>query len=227
MSEPTLARVFLTIVRRDLLLAWRRLSESANPLLFFAIVVSLFPLSLGPEIELLRRMAPGIIWVAALLAAMLSMENMFHADYEDGTLEQLLLSAYPPSVFVLAKITTHWLVAGVPLLVLAPLLGASMNMPAIAIGVLWLSLLMGTPVLSLVGAIGAALTASQKRGGVLTSILVLPLYTPVLIIGASAADVAAGGLSVTAHFQLLGALLLLALSLAPWAVATAVRIAVE
>ena len=227
MKESTVFEAFLTIVRRDLLLAWRRPSEALNPLVFFLIVVTLFPLSLGPEVNLLQRMAPGVIWVAALLAAMLSLENIFHADYEDGTLEQLLLSPQPPVVFVLAKVVTHWLVTGVPLLLFAPLLGVLLHISSATMNVLWVTLLLGTPVLSLIGAIGAALTVSQKRGGVLMSILVLPLYTPVLIIGASAADVAAGGMPVEAHLYLLAALLVLTLTLAPWAIAAAVRITVE
>ncbi len=227
MKESTVFEAFLTIVRRDLLLAWRRPSEALNPLVFFLIVVTLFPLSLGPEVNLLQRMAPGVIWVAALLAAMLSLENIFHADYEDGTLEQLLLSPQPPVVFVLAKVVTHWLVTGVPLLLFAPLLGVLLHISSATMNVLWVTLLLGTPVLSLIGAIGAALTVSQKRGGVLMSILVLPLYTPVLIIGASAADVAAGGMPVEAHLYLLAALLVLTLTLAPWAIAAAARITVE
>lgn len=227
MTQPNGLAAFLVMLRRDLLLAWRRPSEALNPLVFFVIVVSLFPLALGPEVKLLQRIAPGVIWVAALLAAMLSLENIFHGDYEDGALEQLLLSAHPGVVFVLAKSCAHWLVSGVPMLLFAPLLGVLMHVSAEITGILMLTLLLGTPILSLIGGVGAALTVSQKRGGVLTSILILPLYVPVLIIGAGAADVAAGGLPVAPHFNLLAALLVLSLTLAPWATAAAVRIAHE
>ncbi len=223
----TLTARFAAVVQRDLTIVWRRLGEISNPLVFFVIVVTLFPLSIGPETSLLQRIAPAVIWVAALLAAMLTLENLFHSDYDDGTLEQLWLSSQPTLVFVLAKVVAHWLVSGVPLLMIAPLLGVTLNMPAEVIGVLFLTLLMGTPLLSLVGAIGAALTLSQKRGGVLISILVLPLYAPVLIIAAGATDVAAGGMPVAQHLNLLGALLALGVSLAPWATATALRIAME
>lgn len=227
MSEPNPARAFLTVVRRDLLLAWRRPSEAVNPLIFFVIVVTLFPLSLGPEVNLLSRVAPGVIWVAALLAAMLSLENIFHSDHEDGVIEQLLLSPHPLTLFVMAKVVAHWLVAGVPLVLFAPLLGVLLHMPGPVMGVVFLTLLLGTPALSLVGALGAALTLSQRRGGVLVSILVLPLYVPVLILGASAADAAAAGLPVNSHLYLLGAVFSLAITLAPLATAAALRITVE
>jgi heme exporter protein B len=215
------------LVHRDLLLAWRRPGEALHPLVFYVMVVVLFPLSLGPETGMLQRIAPGIVWVAALLASMLSLENLFHADFEDGSLEQLLLSRHPLVLLALAKISAHWLVTGLPLLLLAPVLGVLMQLPGRALLVLWQSLLLGTPVLSLIGAVAAALTAARRRGGVLTVILVLPLYLPVLILGAAAADAAAGGLPAGTHLQLLGALLLLSATLAPWAVAAAVRIAVE
>lgn len=227
MSAPGALETFGVILRRDLTLAWRRRSEIVNPLVFFLIVVTLFPLALGPEVNLLARMAPGVIWVAALLAAMLSLEHLFHADYEDGTLEQLLLGPQPAVVVAAAKVTAHWIVAGLPLLVLAPLLGVLMYLPQPVMPVLLATLALGTPVLSLVGAVGAALTVSQRRGGVLNSILVLPLYTPVLILGAAAADAAAGGLPVAAHLYLLAALAVLAATLAPWAIAAALRIALE
>ncbi len=227
MSEPGALAAFATVVRRDLIVAWRRQSEIVNPLVFFLIVVTLFPLALGPEINLLARMAPGVIWVAALLAAMLSLENVFHADYEDGTLEQLLLSPQPTTVFVAAKVVAHWLVAGLPLLLFAPLLAVLMQVPAPVMPILLATIALGTPVLSLVGSVGAALTVTQRRGGVLMSILVLPLYTPVLIIGAGAADAVAGGLPGASHLYLLGALLVLTVTLAPWAIAAALRIALE
>jgi len=233
MSEAALARrpaigaAFVTLVARDVTLAMRRRSEVLNPLVFFVIVVTLFPLSLGPEVQLLQRVAPGIIWVAAMLAAMLSLENIFHADFEDGALEQLLVSPHPVVVVVLAKIAAHWLLSGVPLILLSPLLALLLHMPEEGIPVLMLSLLLGTPILSLIGAVGVALTLAQRRGGVLLSLLVLPLYIPPLIFGAAAVDRAAAGLPVQAHLSLLGALLALALTLAPWAAAAAVRIVTE
>jgi heme exporter protein B len=219
--------IFIAVVRRDVTIVWRRLGEIFNPLLFFVIVITLFPLSIGPEIVLLQRIAPAIIWVAALLAAMLSLENIFHADYEDGTLEQLLLGSQPMLVIVAAKVLAHWLISGIPLLLLAPLLGVTLNMPADVIGVMFLTLLIGTPLLSLIGAIGAALTLSQKRGGVLISILVLPLYAPLLVIAAGTIDIAAGEMPVGTHLNLLAALLVLGVSLAPWATAAALSISQE
>lgn len=225
--RPAVGSAFVTLVARDVTLAMRRRSEVFNPLVFFVIVVTLFPLSLGPEVQLLQRVAPGIIWVAAMLAAMLSLENIFHADFEDGALEQLLVSPHPVVVVVLAKITAHWLLSGVPLILLSPLLALLLHMPGEAIPVLMLSLLLGTPVLSLIGAVGVGLTLAQRRAGVLLSLLVLPLYIPPLIFGAAAVDRAAAGLPVQAHLSLLGALLALALTLAPWAAAAAVRIVTE
>lgn len=220
-----MGKIFLTLVRRDLTLALRRPAQLANPLVFFVIVVSLFPLGVGPEPNLLQTLAPGIIWVAALLAAMLSLESMFHSDFEDGSLEQLLLSAHPVSITILAKVLVHWLVSGLPLLLLAPLLAVLLRLPTDAIQVLIITLALGTPVLSLIGAIGVALTVGLRRGGVLLSLLVLPLYIPVLIFGSGA--VAASGSPVGAHFYLLGALLALALSLSPWAAGAALRISME
>jgi len=220
-------KVFQVIVRRDLTLALRRRAQIVNPLVFFVIVVSLFPLGVGPEPNLLKTLAPGVIWVAALLAAMLSLEGMFHSDFEDGSLEQLLLTAHPVSLTVLAKVVAHWLVAGLPLIVLAPLLGVLLHLPGESIQVLVITLALGTPVLSLIGAIGVALTVGLRRGGVLLSLLVLPLYIPVLIFGAGAIDVASSGVSASAHLFILGALLALALSLAPWAAAAALRISIE
>lgn len=205
----------------------RRPAQLANPLVFFVIVVSLFPLGLGPEPNLLQALAPGVIWVAALLAAMLSLDGMFHADYEDGSLEQLLMAPHPLSVTVLAKVMAHWLVSGLPLLILAPLLAVLLRLPGEAIEVLILTLALGTPVLSLIGAIGVALTVGLRRGGVLLSLLVLPLYIPVLVFGTGTIDVAMGGASITAHLSLLGALLALSLSLSPWAAGAALRISTE
>ena len=224
MSVPGPGAVFLAVLRRDLLLVARRRSEWANPLLFFVIAVSLFPLGVGPEAGTLRDIAPGVIWVAALLAAMLALDGLFRADYEDGSLEQLLLSPQPLTVIVLAKVTAHWLATAGPLIVLAPVLGVAMHLPAQALPVLVLTLLLGTPVLSLLGAIGAALIVSVRRGGVLLALLILPLCIPVLIFSANAVQAAAVGLPVEAQLSLLGALLLLALSVAPLAAAGALRI---
>lgn len=217
---------FAALVRRDLLLFFRRRAEVVNPLLFFIIVVTLVPLGVGPEKTTLQVMAPGVIWVAALLAAMLSLEGIFRSDFDDGSLEQVVLSPHPLSVLVLAKVLAHWLVSGLPLVLLGPLLGASLFLPGQAMGTLVLSLLLGTPVLSLVGAIGVALTIGVRRGGVLLSLLVLPLYVPVLIFGASAVGSAAAGLPVDGPLALLGALLVLALTLAPAAAAAALRISI-
>lgn len=219
--------MFRVILRRDLTLALRRRAQIMNPLMFFVIVVTLFPLGLGPEPNLLQSLAPGIIWVAALLAAMLSLDAIFHSDFEDGSLEQLLMTPAPLSVIVLAKVVAHWLLAGLPLLVLAPLLAVLLHLPGDAIQVLVITLLLGTPVLSLIGVIGVALTVGLRRGGVLLSLLILPLYIPVLIFATGAVDRVVGGLSITGSLSILGALLALTLSLSPWAAAAALRISVE
>lgn len=227
MSTPSLAQACAALLRRDLLLALRHRGELANPLLFFVIVVSLFPLGLGPESGMLRAIAPGILWVSALLAALLSLESVFRSDFEDGSLEQLLLSPHPASALVLTKVVAHWLVTGLPLILLAPLLGVLLHLPAAATGALLATLALGTPVLSLVGAIGVALTVGLRRGGILLSLLVLPLYIPVLIFAASAVADAALGLPITGQLYLLGALLALAVTLAPLACAAALRISVS
>jgi len=218
---------FTMLLRRDLLLALRHRSQVVNPVLFFIIVVSLFPLGVSPEMEVLATLAPGVIWVAALLATLLSVEHMFRSDFDDGALEQLLVSPHPTTVLVLAKVLAHWLVTGVPLLVAAPLLGVLLALPGAATGTLVASLALGTPVLSLVGAIGVALTVGLRRGGALLSLLVLPLYVPVLVFGANAVDAAAAGLAVAGHLYFLAALLALALPLAPLAAAAALRISVN
>jgi heme exporter protein B len=222
----SLADAFLAMLRRDLTLAFRHRGELANPLLFFVIVVSLFPLGVGPAPSTLATIAPGIIWVAALLAAMLALDGMFRSDFADGSLEQITLSHHPLSVLVLAKVLAHWLITGLPLIVVAPLLGLLLYLPDQAMPVLVASLALGTPVLSLVGAIGMGLTVGLKRGGVLLSLLVLPLYVPVLIFGALSVNDAAAGLSVTGHLYFLAALLVLSASLSPLATAAAVRISI-
>ncbi len=220
-------KVLLYIIRRDLLLAFRRRSDVLTTLFFFVIVSTLFPLGVGPEQALLRTMAPGILWVAALLASMLALGRLFALDYADGTLEQMLLSAEPLSVIVIGKVIAHWLVSGLPLIVVAPLLALQFDLPSQSILVLVASLLLGTPVLSLVGAIGAALTLGVRGGGVLVSLLVLPLYIPVLIFGAGAVGAEISGLGSEAHLLLLGGLLAGAAALTPWATAVALRIALE
>ena len=215
------------VIQRDLLLAFRRRSDVLTTLFFFIIVVSLFPLGVGPEVGLLRTMAPGILWVAALLASMLALGRLFALDYADGTLEQMLLAPEPLTLIVIGKIIAHWLVSGLPLVLLAPLLAVQFDLPGESILVLFYSLLIGTPVLSLVGAIGAALTLGVRGGGVLVSLLVLPLYMPVLIFGAGAVGAEVSGLGSAAHLLLLGGVLAAAAALAPWATAAALRISLE
>jgi heme exporter protein B len=219
--------ILRAVVHRDLLLAWRRRSDVATAVLFFVIVVSLFPLGIGPEPNLLRAIAPGVIWVAALLACMLSLTRMFASDHADGTLDQMLLGAAPLGTIVIARVFAHWIVSGLPLVILSPVLALQFDLAPDLLPVLVASLLLGTPVLSLVGAIGAALTLGLRGGGVLLALLVLPLYVPVLIIGSGALDAAASGLGVQAHFLLLAALLVLAGAFTPWAIAAALRISAE
>jgi heme exporter protein B len=220
-------KALMCVIRRDLLLAFRRRSDVLTTLFFFIIVASLFPLGVGPEQQLLRTMAPGILWVAALLASMLALGRLFALDYADGTLEQMVLSSEPLVVIVMGKVIAHWLVSGFPLVLLAPVLAVQFDLSASAVGVLFISLLLGTPVLSLVGSIGAALTLGVRGGGVLVSLLVLPLYIPVLIFGAGAVGAEASGVGATAHLLLLGGALAGAAALAPWATAAGLRIALE
>lgn len=219
--------VFAVVLRRDLTLAYRRRADVLTTLFFFVIVVSLFPFGVGPETNQLRQMAPGILWVAALLASMLSLGRMFSFDYLDGTLEQMLLGAAPLGLVVVAKVIAHWLVSGVPLVLCAPVLGLMFDLPADQQWVLTVSLLIGTPVLSLIGAIGAALTLGLRGGGVLVSLLVLPLYVPVLIFGAGAVGAQAAAIGAQSHLLLLGAFLVVASLFAPWAAAAGLRISLE
>lgn len=212
---------------RDLRIAWRRLADSGAALVFFFIVVSLFPLGVGADPVLLRAMAPGVVWVAALLAAMLSLTRVFADDYQDGTLEQLLLAATPLPLLVLAKVAAHWLCSGLPLALLSPVLALQFDLSARSTTVMALSLLLGTPLLSLIGAIGSALTLGVRGAGVLLSLLLLPLYIPALVFGAGAVHASASGVGVGGHLSLLAAMLVLALFLAPWAAAAALRIAME
>ncbi len=215
------------IIARDLLLAMRRKADVLTTLFFFVIVVSLFPLGIGPDLKVLRTIAPGVVWVAALLASMLALGRLFAADHLDGTLEQMLLAPQPLGLLVSGKIVAHWLVSGLPLVLIAPLLGIQFDLPGEALLILMASLLLGTPVLSLIGAIGAALTLGLRGGGVLVSLLVLPLYVPVLIFGSGAVEASVSGLGPQAHLSLLGAFFLMALFFAPWAAAVALRISLE
>jgi len=220
-------RTFRAAVYRDLLLAVRKPADVLSALVFFVIVVSLFPLGVGPEPELLKTIAPGIIWVAALLASMLSLPRLFASDHGDGTLEQMLLSAAPLGAIVVAKTVAHWLVSGLPLVLMSPVLGLQYDLDPLSLLALAGTLLVGTPVLSFIGSIGAALTLGVRSAGVLLSLLVLPLYVPVLILGTGAVDMAGAGLGAQAHFLLMGALLVVSAAFAPWAAASALRISSE
>ncbi len=218
---------FAAVFLRDVLQAWRRRADWFTTMFFFVVVVTLFPLGVGPESGILEAIAPGVLWVAALLAAMLSLPRVFAADYADGTLEQLLLVPQPLTVLVLAKVAAHWLLSGLPLALMAPVLGLQFGLGGEALGVLFLAILIGTPCLSLIGAIGAALTLGLRGGGVLIALLVLPLYIPVLIFGAGAVDAVAAGTGGSAHLSLLAACCLVSLAVSPWATAAALRIALE
>ncbi|MBI5435687.1 MAG: heme exporter protein CcmB [Nitrosomonadales bacterium] len=227
MNKLSLFGLLRLVISRDLMLAMRRRADVLTTLIFFVMVVSLFPLGVGPELGMLRKMAPGVVWVAALLASMLSLGRMFSADYLDGTLEQMLLAPQSLSVLVLGKILAHWMLSGLPLVLMAPVLGLQFDMSVQSLWVLIASLLLGTPVLSMIGAVGAALTLGLRGGGVLVSLLVLPLCIPVLIFGTGAVEAAASGMSVASHLSLLGALLVLALVFTPWVTAQALRISME
>ena len=213
--------------RRDLLLAARRRSEVVTALFFFVVVVTLFPLGIGPEPELLRRIAPGVIWVAALLATLLGLPRLFAADHADGTLEQMMLSPQSFTLLVAGKIAAHWLLCGLPLVLIAPLLGLQFDLDASTLRVMLIALLIGTPVLSLIGAVGAALTLGVRGGGALLALLVLPLFIPTLIFGAGAVEAHAAGLGVGPQLSILGALLAITVFFAPWAATVALRIAIE
>ena len=221
-------KVLFWIIRRDLLLAIRRRSDLFTTLAFFIIVISLFPLGISTEKQILQLIAPGVVWVAALLASMLALERLFADDYADGSLEQILLTPQPVVLLVLGKVSAHWLVTGLPLVLIAPLVGLQYHIGADATLIMMLSLLLGTPVLSLIGAIGAALTLGLRGGGILISLLILPLYIPVLVYGAGAVEAAmTTDISSDPFIQLLAAFLLLALVLSPWATAAALKISTE
>jgi heme exporter protein B len=217
------------VIRRDVLLAMRRRADVFTTLIFFVMVVSLFPLGVGSEMDLLRKMAPGVLWVAALLASMLSLGRLFAADYLDGTLEQMMLAPQPLMILVLGKIIAHWMVSGLPLVLIAPILGIQFDLSAAAQGVLVAGLLLGTPVLSMIGSIGAALTLGLRGGGVLLSLLVLPLCIPVLIFGTGAVYAVSSGLNdaMMSNLSLLGAMLVFSLVLTPWVSAHALSISME
>ena len=215
------------VVARELLVVMRNKSDAANTLFFFAVVVSLFPLGIGPETALLRAIAPGVVWVAALLASMLALARLFAADHADGTLEQLVLTPHPLGVLLAGKIFAHWLVSGFPLVLIAPLLGLQFGLEEDAVAMLVVSLLLGTPILSLLGAVGAALTLGLRSSGVLVPLIVLPLCVPVLIFGAGAVDAVTSGLSPAPHLSLLGAYLLPSVLFGPWVASVAIRIALE
>jgi heme exporter protein B len=222
-----LVNPFWQIVGRDLRLALRQRGDAGMVVLFFIMTAAIFPLGVGPELDILARIAPGVIWVTALLAVLLSLERLFLADYEDGNLDLLALSTLPLEWAVLAKTLAHWLTTGLPLIAAAPMIAVLYNLSASGFLVLVAAMALGTPVLSLVGAIGAALTLGARRGGVLIPLLILPLYIPVLIFGVAAVNAAGAGLPARPHLMLLGALLLAGLPLAPWACATALRQALE
>ena len=215
------------IIHRELSLALRQTGDSVVIVLFFVLAAVLFPFGIGPEPNILARMAPGTVWVTALLAAMLSFERLFAPDYDDGSLEQLSLAPIPLELTVLGKAIAHWLTTGMPLLVAAPVIAVMFGMPEQGYGALIASMALGTPVLSLIGTVGAALTLGARRGGVLLAFLVLPLVIPVLIFGTAAIDAAIGGFTIGAHLSLLGGMLLAALVLCPWAAAAALRQALE
>lgn len=227
MSKRATLPALTGVVRRDLRLAMRRKADIFTTLFFYVIVVSMFPLGIGPEMDTLRQIAPGVLWVTALLATMLSLGRLFEQDHMDGTLEQMAISSIPLGVLIFGKVIAHWLLSGLPLTLIAPLLALQFDLPLSSLAVLALSLAIGTPVLSLVGAIGAALTLGLRGGGVLVSLLVLPLYIPVLIFGAGAVEEHVAGLLATSHLSLLTALLAVAIFFAPWATTAALRIALE
>ena len=227
MKTSSLLNAFGAVIKRDLLLAYRFRAELINPLAFFVMVITLFPLALGAEIALLKRIAPAIIWVAALLASLMSIESLFRADYDDGSLELMVMTPHPLSILVLAKVIGHWLVSSVPLLFIAPLMGMMLHMDTDIIGVLMLTLLLGTPVLSLIGGIAVALTLGLRKGGALLAILVLPLYVPILIFASSAIDAAMTSFPVSGHLSMMCAILFLALTLTPLPTAAALKMSLS
>jgi heme exporter protein B len=226
-SGISISAVFIATLRRDLLIAFRRRGDFVNPLIFFLMVCSLFPIGVGPAPDQLAVLAPGILWVVALLSCLLASDSLFRSDFDDGSLEQMLLSPVSLYLQVLAKTSAHWLLTGFPLTLMAPLLGVLLQLPQSGMLALVLSMGLGTVTLSLVGAIGAGLTVGLRKGGLLVSLIVLPLYIPVLIFGVSTVQMAVEGFAYRGQLAILGALLALALSLAPLAIAASVRISVD
>jgi heme exporter protein B len=218
---------FFSLVRRDVSLAFRQGSASTMVVMFFILTVTLFPLGVGPEANILQRISSGVLWVAAMLASMLSLDRLFQADFEDGSLDLLTLGSLPLEVTVLAKCLAHWLTTGLPLIIIAPVLGVLLHLEPSGYVTLLITMLLGTPTLSLIGAIGAALTVGVRRGGVLLSLLVIPLYIPVLIFGVGAIDAAIGGLTERPHLLVLAAMLLGSVALCPWAAAAALKLNLE
>lgn len=227
MSHPSTVSAFTALLRRDFLLTYRRRAELLQPLAFLLVVITLFPLGVGPSPQLLATIAPGVIWIAALLAAVLSLDNLFRSDFEDGTLEQMVLSGQPLALIALTRIVSHWLVTGLPIVLMSPLLAMWMNLPDEGVPILVKSLLIGTPVLSLIGAIGAALIVSLKRGGQLLSLLVFPLFVPLLIIATNAVASAVAGLPFQGQLGLMLAGMVAALTLAPFATAVALKLSLS
>ena len=223
----SMSSAFLALLRRDLLLAFRRRTELLFPVIFLLVVISLFPLGIGPSPQLLARIAPGVIWIAALLATVISLDALFRSDFEDGTLEQFVISGHPLTLIALAKIVAHWLVAGLPIVLLSPLLALWMNLPMESLSVMVVTLALGTPILSLIGSIGVGLTISLKRGGQLLSLLVFPLYVPILIIATAAVMASSDSLPYTQFLGLLVAGLITSVTLAPFAAAAALKISLS
>jgi heme exporter protein B len=227
MKKLGMLSVMTAVVHREVSVAMRQKGEVLTPLVFFVVIASLFPLGVGPESALLLRMAPGVLWVSALLAAMLSLQRLFATDFADGSLEQMALSSTPLGLLVVGKALSHFLLSGLPLVLMAPVLGLQFGMESRSLGILMLTLLLGTPTLSLIGSIGAALTLGVRGAGVLLSLLILPLYIPVLIFGAGAVEADAAGLGFSGHLSLLAALFVLSAFFAPLATKTALRISLE
>jgi heme exporter protein B len=221
-----MSNVFNQLLVRETRLLFRRPAELLNPLVFFAIVIALFPLAVGPESQQLQTLSPGLLWVAALLAVLLSLDGLFRSDFEDGSLEQWVLSPHPLPLLVLAKVLAHWLLCGLSLVMLAPLLALMLGLPGRCLPVLLATLLLGTPILSLLGAVGAALTVGLKRGGLLLALLILPLYIPVLILGSGALQAALQGLPAAGHLLWLASLTALSVTLTPLAIAAGLKISV-
>lgn len=220
-------KAIITVIQRDLLIAVRRRAELMNPILFYVIVVTLFPLGVSPDKNFLSQLAPGVVWVVALLAALISMESIFRQDFDDGSVEQLFLSQHPPTILILGKVIAHWLVTGLPMLIIVPIMASLLYIPSQAMPTLFITLLLGTPILSLIGAIGVALTAGLRGGGILLGLLVLPLYIPVLIFATSAVGAAINGLAYSGQVAILGAGLILALMLAPLAISASLKVSMS